>query len=109
MKFEKNQVKAPERTYATFEEADAAAEAEKAEASRLNDLTRKGAFKSMASTNKHVTNDSFARVTWTDLAMGKGPSAKVEGDKSKSSQKPLSISQAVANFSLANQKKELME
>ena len=63
----------------------------------------------MASTNKHVTNDSFARVTWTDLAMGKGPSAKVEGDKSKSSQRSLSISQAVANFSLANQKKELME
>ena len=78
-------MKAPERTYATFEEADAAADAEKAEAARLNDVTRKGAFKSIASTNKHATNDSFARVTWTDLAMGKGTSTKVDGDKSKSS------------------------
>jgi hypothetical protein len=41
--------------------------------------------------------------------MGKPNSTRLEPDKSKSASRPLSISPAVANFSLANQQKELLE
>ena len=71
----------PERTYNTFAEADEAAEAQENAYGSSQDVTRKSAFKGGAG-GISKPSDNFARVTWTDLAMG-GRSAFGGGDQSK--------------------------
>ena len=89
-----NRPQAQERTYNTFEEADAAADA--AEAYNNNeDVTRKSvksAFKVGGGGPVSKPNDGFARVTWTDLASGKTAFGKKENE--------------VVNFSLANKNQD---
>lgn len=100
----------PERTYNTFEEADAAADAQ-ASAAYLSaaDVTRKSAFKGGASSKPA---DNFARVTWTDLAMGKATAFQGETSSRAASRSGargagggMLIKPDVANFSLANQER----
>ena len=73
---------APEKTYASFADADAAADAQENAYGSSADVTRKSAFKSAAGNLGFSSkpNDNFARVTWTDLAMGGGKSAHGGGD-----------------------------
>lgn len=82
---------APEKTYNTFAEADAAAEAEARSSENAYgqnnsngsaDVTRKSAFKSGMQSNAMKTpNDNFARVTWTDLAAGRGSLGTGDGSR----------------------------
>lgn len=97
----------PERTYNTFEEADAAADAEVLNAYNGGaDVTRKSAFKGTSASKQPA--DAFARVTWTDLAMGRqneasGRAISRQGGRSSAAGGGLAISPSVANFSLAVQ------
>ena len=74
--FDKQMNMLPKEGFNNFEEADAAADAEQARAESAEDaasaygansVTRKSAFRGSQS----KPNDGFARVTWTDLAMGR--------------------------------------
>lgn len=73
-----------ETTFKTFEEADAAADAEKSAAEAAyggGTATKKSALRG---SNKKP-DDNFARVTWTDLAAGRGSSANKFGSRPTSS------------------------
>ena len=110
---------APEKTYASFAEADAAAESQENAYGSSQDVTRKSAFKGGAG-GVSKPSDNFARVTWTDLAMG-NKSAFGGGDQSRVGSRAgsrsgkrsagvgLSIKQEVADFSLANQEQKIGE
>ena len=102
----------PERTYNTFAEADEAAEAQENAYGSSQDVTRKSAFKGGAG-GFSKPSDNFARVTWTDLAMGNksvfgaGDGSRVGSRAGSRSGKRsvgggLTIKQEVADFSLAN-------
>ena len=107
-----------ERTYATFEEADAAADAEKAAQEASQDYGSAGqqdsAFKSaFRAGGQSRPSDGFARVTWTDLA-AKGGFGKKQEEPQKGLLRPgsrggmtagLEVSPSVANFSLAQRDK----
>lgn len=73
------------------------------------EVTKKSAFKGSIGGGVPTSkpNDGFARVTWTDLAMGKGGFGKNNDDSrehsSRQGSRPMIISPEVANFSLANQ------
>lgn len=114
----------PVKTYKSFAEADAAAEEEKRQYSdyaQNQDVTIKSAFKGgAASSNNKMPNDNFARVTWTDLAMGGGPGfgagskasrvgSRAGSRSAKRTPGGLMINEEVANFSLANQDKKIGE
>ena len=99
----------PERTYGTFEEADAAADAQASAAYLSADVTRKSAFKGGASSKPA---DNFARVTWTDLSMGKaaafqGKTSSRAGSRSgtRAAGGGMLVNRDVASFSLANQER----
>ena len=109
----------PEKTYNTFAEADAAAAAEEEENAygSSQDVTRKSAFKGGGGMSK--PSDNFARVTWTDLAMGNksafGGDVKHSRMGSRAGSRSgkrqagvgLTIDPDVAAFSLANQDQKI--
>ena len=94
------------RTYDTFEEADEAAEEEKRAAAAhmygaTDDVgTKKSAMKGPIKQN---ADDSFARVTWTDLARGKTNNfMSKQGSSNDSARGGLKLTPSIVEFSLAD-------
>ena len=91
-----------QRTFNSFDEADAVADAEKSAISNAYGADFTGKKSAFRGTNSRKVDDSFARVTWTDLAKGRGNDVKKPDSRPMSAEKKggLKPTPSIVEFNL---------